>query len=520
MFTPGMVKGLKGGASLGMTMKRRRPTSLSLVLDDPTGPLLTSLQRNFSSLRMRKAPTSLMENLSLAIGVSRMLQGPWKELCLCQKRSSSSHSEKLWRAYEDAKKHCKSKKLPPDVDPNGVFACNELDLRNIDVYGFDYDYTLAQYKSKMDYVIYSLAREVLITDNKYPAAVLDAEFSPDFAIRGLHYDIVHGLLFKLDQFHQIQQGTAYRGCHRIEEKELLELYQGSTCIPAESIEGPQLGQPHRMVQLADLFALPAMSLLSNITTHFLSNNIEFQPGVLFSDVEKAVRSIHPVMHNEVKQNVEEYLDKSPELRQYLERLAAANKKLFLLTNSPHPFVDRGLSYLLGDDWTDLFDVIICGASKPKFFSERGMRPFRIYDPKMDRFKWDVVKSLQKGVIYVEREIEIQNTQEYKETVNWLQVLTHLIDDLQDSCKDSESSQIRQQWEQEIDQLRIKAKAFFNPRFGSVFRTHHNPTYFSQRIFQVADIYTSNLVNFLKPDLDHTFYPRRGALPHEYRYMFI
>ena len=77
---------------------------------------------------------------------------------------------------------------------------------------------------------------------QYPAAILDAEFSPDFAIRGLHYDIVHGLLFKLDQFHQIQQGTAYRGRHRIEDEELLELYQGSTCIPAQSIEGPQLGQ--------------------------------------------------------------------------------------------------------------------------------------------------------------------------------------------------------------------------------------------------------------------------------------
>lgn len=37
---------------------------------------------------------------------------------------------------------------------------------------------------------------------------------------------------------------------------------------------------------------------------------------------------------------------------------------------------------------------------------------------------------------------------------------------------------------------------FNKQFGSVFRTHHNPTYFSRRLFRFADIYTSNISNLL------------------------
>lgn len=63
-----------------------------------------------------------------------------------------------------------AKKLPPDVNIEGVFACNELDLEEIKVYGFDYDYTLACYKSTMGYTLYSLGRDVLI--HKYKVRIL------------------------------------------------------------------------------------------------------------------------------------------------------------------------------------------------------------------------------------------------------------------------------------------------------------------------------------------------------------
>lgn len=56
---------------------------------------------------------------------------------------------------------------------------------------------------------------------------------------------------------------------------------------------------------------------------------------------------------------------------------------------------------------------------------------------------------------------------------------------------------------------------FNEQFGSVFRTYHNPTYFSRRLFRFADIYTSDITNLLKYSVNHTFYPRRGVMPHEY-----
>jgi len=59
-----------------------------------------------------------------------------------------------------------AKKLPEDVDPHAVFACNRLNLRDVNVYGFDYDYTLACYKPSLEHLIYTLGREALLNNFK------------------------------------------------------------------------------------------------------------------------------------------------------------------------------------------------------------------------------------------------------------------------------------------------------------------------------------------------------------------
>lgn len=48
------------------------------------------------------------------------------------------------------------------MDEQGIFANNELSLRYIEVYGFDYDYTLASYSDALHDLIYDLAVDVLI----------------------------------------------------------------------------------------------------------------------------------------------------------------------------------------------------------------------------------------------------------------------------------------------------------------------------------------------------------------------
>lgn len=59
-----------------------------------------------------------------------------------------------------------------------------------------------------------------------------------------------------------------------------------------------------------------------------------------------------------------------------------------------------MRFLVGDDWKNIFDVVIVQARKPRFFTEE-TRPLRIYDEKNKTQLWDRVTKLEKGVIYLE-----------------------------------------------------------------------------------------------------------------------
>lgn len=46
----------------------------------------------------------------------------------------------------------------------GIYANKNLRLDNIQVYGFDYDYTLAHYSANLQTLIYDLAKEYLVNE--------------------------------------------------------------------------------------------------------------------------------------------------------------------------------------------------------------------------------------------------------------------------------------------------------------------------------------------------------------------
>lgn len=60
--------------------------------------------------------------------------------------------------------------IPPGVcnllNPSTIYANNEVDLDEVDIYGFDYDYTLALYSNTLDTMIYNTARDFLVKHYK------------------------------------------------------------------------------------------------------------------------------------------------------------------------------------------------------------------------------------------------------------------------------------------------------------------------------------------------------------------
>ncbi|XP_070538343.1 5'-nucleotidase domain-containing protein 3-like [Ptychodera flava] len=474
-------------------------------------------------------------------------------------RNQISDSE-LWKIYHETKSWCQeAQQNNPWINPRAVFANNEISLADIHVYGFDYDYTLATYTDEIHHLIYKLSKDVLIKLKKYPEDIADLPYQPDFAVRGLHFDVSKGLLMKIDSFHYIQLGTVYRGLHPVPDDEVKALYDG-THIPLAQMNSFH-GTSGNLRQMMDMFSIPEMTLLANIIEYFTEKNIPYDPEYLYIDVHDAVKIVHysGQMHRTVGSAIGKYLESGQKVSELLRRLKEIGKEVFLITNSAYDFVAKGMNYIVGPDWIDLFDVIVTNARKPHFFSDT-QRPFRHFNKNTKSSQWQRVFQFRKGDIYLEGnleqlhqmtgwvgssvlyfgdhvysdladpclrhgwrtgavipeleyEINTMNSTSFKESVTWLVALQNLIENMQ--IHDTPECQaVIQEWLKERNQLRIATKEVFNPRFGSLFRTYHNPTYFSRRLSRFADFYTSDIVNFLDYPPNFTFYPRRSALPHE------
>lgn len=116
--------------------------------------------------------------------------------------------------------------IPPgackSLNSSVIYANNEVNLAEVDIYGFDYDYTLAQYSNALNTLIYNTARDFLVEHFKvcltsrikyggslwsfshscfvlfalqYPEEIKKYDYLPNFAVRGLHYDIQKVLEF-------------------------------------------------------------------------------------------------------------------------------------------------------------------------------------------------------------------------------------------------------------------------------------------------------------------------------------
>uniref|UniRef100_A0A3P8XRF3 5'-nucleotidase domain containing 3 n=1 Tax=Esox lucius TaxID=8010 RepID=A0A3P8XRF3_ESOLU len=513
-------------------------------------------ERNFCAVSCRHAEQVLGQQTGVNYA---------KKATMCSSSSSGQDMTNwLWSIYNETKKQTEA--LIPEisknsVNPNTIFANNEMSLDNIEIYGFDYDYTLAFYSRRLHTLIFNIARDILIQEHRYPEGLQEYEYTPDFVIRGLHYDVQKALLMKIDAFHYIQLGTVYRGLHPVPDKEVIAMYDGSH-VPLENMSDfyGKSSHGHTMKQYMDIFSLPEMNLLCCVNDYFMKHNIDYEPVHLYKDVKAAIGDVHVkgILYRAVEADIENYISYGEQTHAVLKKLYEDGKKMFLITNSPFDFVDRGMNYIVGTEWRELFDIVIVQADKPGFFNDR-RKPFRRVTDK-GVLHWDRIHKLEKGNIYkqgnlyeflrltgwrgskvlyfgdhiysdladltlkhgwrtgaiipeLRKEVKIMNTKEYVHLMTWLQGLTGLIEHMQ-VHRDPASQAVVQEWIKEREAMRSQTKNIFNAQFGSLFRTYHNPTYFSRRLSRFADIYMASLSCLLNYDFQHTFFPRRTPLQHE------
>ncbi|KAL7496018.1 hypothetical protein ACHAWT_004398 [Skeletonema menzelii] len=298
-------------------------------------------------------------------------------------------NDKLQQQQQTAKEE----EIPISAEQESVYANSYVDLSKVSTMGFDYDYTLVTYTQELLGLIYDMALRRLVEEKEYPREMLESglKFDPFFSIRGLAVDRENGWICHLSYTHKV--ASAWEGRHRVSRPSLMAEYSGKRSLsPSE--------RKRRLKPLNDLFSMAECCLMADTVQFFLDRDIPFCPRSAVNDVLGSITNTHISgdFHKLVAQEPEKYFEEKPHLKQVLDGMKAAGKRLIFVSNSPFWYCDAGMNYVVGPDWRDQWDVVITSAGKPAFYTEDN-RPFREVDIGTGKLKFRQVLQLEKGRVY-------------------------------------------------------------------------------------------------------------------------
>ena len=273
-----------------------------------------------------------------------------------------------------------------------IFVNRNLRLDKIDLVGFDMDYTLAIYHLRqMEELAFRMTLERMIAHLGYPEILRDLRYDAEFVIRGIVVDKEAGNIFKMDRHNHC--GRAYHGKRPLPQEDVKRLYRE---------EKIHLSLP-RFAWIDTLFALPEACLFAEIIECLEGAGQRVAYAGLYDDIRTSIDTVHRdnTLKTLIKEDLPRFLVKDLELGPALHKLRSGGKKLFLLTNSFADYTQSVMSFVLDGvlpeypSWRNYFDVIITGAGKPGWFSEK--RPILELGE-----KGEVVgeaRSLERGHVY-------------------------------------------------------------------------------------------------------------------------
>jgi 5'-nucleotidase len=273
-----------------------------------------------------------------------------------------------------------------------IFVNRNLRMDKVEAVGFDMDYTLAMYHlQRLETLAFRLTLARMIATHGYPAEIGGIAYDAAFVIRGLVVDKLHGNIFKMDRHNHV--GRCYHGRRPLPDEEIRRLYRG---------EKIHLSSP-RFAWIDTLFALPEACMFAEVIELLEGRGGSVDYTKLFDDIRESIDTVHRdgTLKAEVKKDLGRYVLRDPELGPALHKLRSGGKKLFLLTNSLLDYTDAVMRYLLEGQlgeypsWRNYFDVVVTGAAKPAFFSER--RPMFLLGP--DGARAGEATGLERGRAY-------------------------------------------------------------------------------------------------------------------------
>jgi 5'-nucleotidase len=251
--------------------------------------------------------------------------------------------------------------------PDRVYVNRNLNLSQIELVGFDMDYTLALYnQSKIEELSIRATLHKLITSKGYPEAIRALRYAPELGIRGLVVDRLNGNVFKPDRYGT--PGRARHGMRHLERAQRADLY---------TRQRTPLGHS-RYAWIDSLFALPEAVLYINLVEFFdLYEGPKPDYAKLWQDIRECIDLAHRdgSIKVVVAADMKEFIERDDALAETLHKFRSSGKRLFLLTNSAWDYTNPVMSYLLDGvlpaypSWRNYFDIIVVSAAKPLFFTE-------------------------------------------------------------------------------------------------------------------------------------------------------
>jgi HAD superfamily 5'-nucleotidase-like hydrolase len=453
-----------------------------------------------------------------------------------------------------------------------VFVNRTLNMRKIKYIGLDMDHTLVRYHShEFEGLAHRTMCQRLAGKPGYPIAVAELPFHFDLAVRGLVIDKKKGNLLKVSRHGAIR--ASMHGTKTIDFATQQKLYK-STYI--------DLSDTNSYVSIDTAFSISVATLYAQLIDIKDSTGKESMPDydTMAVDVITALDIAHRdgSLKSEVAKNLDKYIIRDPKLVEALERYRLHDKKIFILTNSDYAYTKLLLDYAITpflksyNSWTDLFEIVITLAQKPRFFYDN-LRFLKVNpaDGSMTNFD-DVLKKgvYQSGgadkfasdlgiegddILYIGDHI-YGDILRLKKDCNWrtalvVEELHQEIESYKKAHADSEEirrlmdkkepiertlvdiistkietgreadedlvqnlqSQITE-LDKSISQLIKRQQQMFNPHWGEIMRAGNEESYFAHQVDRFACIYMAKLSDLFEMSPRTYFRAPRRPLAHE------
>ena len=252
-------------------------------------------------------------------------------------------------------------------------------FKDVDVIGFDVDFTLLLYNKKnMTKLIYESLGKYLIGHNKYPEKIkyeFNKEFVDSFSCKNIVIDYKRGNALKLRKDKSIIK--CYHGKKELNKEELNAIYDNESFplfvksnlytedfyLNIDSFQPQCLALFMVCVDLYDKGELKSIKIYEDIITHIcdaMNYNYAIKSfedfstfGYYFPEIYK-----HPELYL-YPYNCENLLD-------YLRK---KGKKVFFATNSNYSYSHYILEKTMGENYHNYFDLCFYKSCKPGFFQD-------------------------------------------------------------------------------------------------------------------------------------------------------